>query len=79
MKSITYKIPVGDRKPNKKKWWQIWRKKGDSAEEILADMMSYYKGEINLKQFDRLSSIRKIYNIELDPMEFKKEYWFPNR
>ena len=52
MKSITYKIPVGDRKPHRKKWWQIWRKKGDSAEEILADMMSYYKGEINWKQFN---------------------------
>ena len=79
MKSITYKIPVGDRKPHKKKWWQIWRKKGDSAEEILADMVSYYNGEIKWKQFDRKNSIHRIYSIEPIPPAFRNEYWFPNR
>ena len=38
-------------------------------------MISYYKGEINWKQFDRKNSIHRIYKIESIP----KEYWFPNR
>lgn len=46
-------------------------------EKSISELRKNYK--INFKPFDRLYSIRKIYNIELDPMEFKKEYWFPNR
>jgi hypothetical protein len=79
MMSKTYIIPVGNLKPSKKKWWQFWRKKGDSAEEALVDMMSKYNGELKWKSFDRKNSIHRIYNIEPIPLDFKKDYWFPNR
>ena len=75
----TYTIPVGNLKPSKKKWWQFWRKNGDSAEEILKDLVSIYSGNINFKSFERKNSIHRIYNIEPIPLAFKKDYWFPNR
>lgn len=76
--SKTYIIPVGNLKPSKKKWWQFWRKKGDSAEEALSDMMSKYTGDVKWKSFDRKNSIQRIYKIEPITMNYK-EYWFPNR
>jgi hypothetical protein len=87
MISKTYTIPVGNLKPSKKKWWQIWRKNGDSAEEILKDLVSIYSGNINtvknpgkyFKSFERKNSIHRIYKIEPIPLAFKKDYWFPNR
>jgi hypothetical protein len=79
MISKTYTIPVGNLKPSKKKWWQFWRKKGDSAEETLVDMMSKYTGEWKWKTFERKKSIHRIYKIEPIPLTFKKDYWFPNR
>lgn len=79
MISKTYTIPVGNLKPSKKKWWQFWRKKGDSAEEILKDLVSIYSGNINFKSFDRKNSIHRIYKIEPIPPTYEKEYWFPNR
>jgi hypothetical protein len=79
MMSKPYIIPVGNLKPSKKKWWQFWRKKGDSAEETLADMMSKYNGELKWKTFDRKNSIHRIYKIEPIPPTYKSEYWFPNR
>jgi hypothetical protein len=80
MISKTYTIPVGNLKPSKKKWWQFWRKKGDSAEEALADMMSKYNGELKWKSFDRKNSIHRIYKIEPIPVKLREnEYWFPNR
>lgn len=75
----TYTIPVGNMRSSKKKWWQIWRKKGDSAEETLAEMISNYSGNINFKSFDRKNSIHRIYNIEPIPIKYKKDYWFSNR
>lgn len=75
----TYTIPVGNMKPSKKKWWQIWRKKGDSAEETLAEMISNYSGNINFKPVYRKNSIHRIYNIEPIPIKCQKDYWFPNR
>lgn len=75
----TYTIPVGNMRPSKKKWWQIWRKKEDSAEETLAEMISNYSGNINFKPVYRKNSIHRIYNIEPIPLTFAKDYWFPNR
>ena len=77
MISKTYTIPVGNLKPFRKKWWQFWRKKGDSTQEALADMMSKFTGR--WKSFDRKNSIHRIYKIEPIPLAFKKDYWFPNR
>lgn len=78
MISKTYTIPVGNLKPSKKKWWQFWRKNGDSAEEILKDLVSIYSG--NFKSFDRKNSIHRIYKIEPIPVKLREnEYWFPNR
>ena len=75
----TYTIPVGNMKPSKKKWWQIWRKNEDSAEKILKDLISSYSGNINFKSFERKNSIHRIYNIEPIPIKCQKDYWFPNR
>lgn len=75
----TYTIPVGNMRSSKKKWWQIWRKKGDSAEETLAEMISNYSGNINFKPVYRKNSIHRIYNIEPITLTFAKDYWFPNR
>lgn len=75
----TYTIPVGNMRSSKKKWWQIWRKKGDSAEETLAEMISNYSGNINFKPLDRKWKIKKIYSLEIDPLLPYKDYWFPNR
>jgi len=36
VKTVIFKIPVGRMPTSKKKWWQIWRKKGDSAYEAIA-------------------------------------------
>jgi len=80
MISKTYTIPVGNIKPSKKKWWQFWRKNGDSAEEILKDLVSIYSGNINFKSFERKNSIHRIYKIEPIPVKLREnEYWFPNR
>jgi len=80
MISRTYTIPVGNLKPSKKKWWQFWRKNGDSAEEILKDLVSIYSGNINFKSFDRKNSIHRIYKIEPIPVKLREnDYWFPNR
>jgi hypothetical protein len=80
MISKTYTIPVGNLKPSKKKWWQFWRKNGDSAEETLADMMSKYTGEWKWKTFERKKSIHRIYKIEPIPVKLREnDYWFPNR
>ena len=76
MKTMNFKIPVGGMPPSKKKWWQFWRKKGDSAEEAIVRAISNYSGEINWKNFDRKWKIKKIYSLEIDPYG---EYWFPNR
>lgn len=75
----TYTIPVGKLPAKKKRWWQIWRKKGDSAEETLAEMISNYSGNINFKPVYRKNSIHRIYNIEPIPLTYRKDYWFPNR
>ena len=64
MNRITYEIPVENMETYKKKWWQFWRKKGDSAEETIQKVIAYNKGEIKWKEFDRKYSIRKIYNID---------------
>ena len=73
------KIDIGELKPYKNKWWEIWRKKGDSAEEILAEMISKYSENINFKSLWRKNSIQRIYNIEPIPLTFRKDYWFSNR
>ena len=39
MKKMVFEIPVGKIPAKKKRWWQFWRKKGDSAEEVLAAIL----------------------------------------
>lgn len=79
MKTMNFKIPVGGMPTSKKKWWQFWRKKEDSAEETLAEMISNYSGNINFKPVYRKNSIHRIYNIEPILIKYQKDYWFPNR
>jgi len=75
-----YTIPVGNLKPSKKKWWQFWRKKGDSVEENLAQIMVDYSDSTFKKSFDRKNSIHRIYKIEPIPAKLgEQDYWFPNR
>ena len=80
MKTLNFKIPVGGMPPFKKKWWQFWRKKGDSADEAIARAISKYSEDLNWKRIDRRWKINKIYSLGTDnTFPYKKDYWFTNR
>jgi hypothetical protein len=86
MKSMTFEIPVGDKPYKKKRWWEFWRKKGDSAEEAIADIISRYKEDIDWKHLDRSAKIGRMLPtaklptaiaINAQPVyQYQKEYWF---
>ena len=42
MKKMIFNVPTVNM-PLKKRWWQFWRKKGDSAEEAVADIIPLYQ------------------------------------
>jgi len=79
MKQMVFEIMVGNMPAKKKRWWQFWRKKGDSAEESIADIISGYKEEIDCKHLDRASKISRMFGLIPTPMfAYQKEYWFPS-
>ena len=82
MRSMIFEIPVGKMPANKKRWWQFWRKKGDSAEEAMADMISRYKEDLDWKHLDRSAKIGRMFgffpNASKLPL-LQKEYWFPSK
>lgn len=80
MKQMVFEIPVGKMPAKKKRWWQFWRKKGDSAEEAVADLMSSYKKDYDWKHLDRASKIGRMFGFFPSAGKLpllQKEYWFP--
>ena len=77
MKQMAFEVMVGNMPAKKKRWWQFWRKKGDSAEESIADLISSYKEDLDCKHLDRASKISRMFGLMPTPM-FLKEYWFPS-
>ena len=61
MKQMVFEIPVGKMPAKKKRWWQFWRKKGDSAEEAFADIISRYKEDIDWKHLDRSANRQVVW------------------
>ena len=81
MKQMVFEIPVGKMPAKKKRWWEFWRKKGDSAEEAIADLMSSYKKDYDWKHLDRASKINRMFGlvpIKHPYIKYQKEYWFPS-
>ena len=81
MKKMVFEIPVGKMPAKKKRWWQFWRKKGDSAEEALADLMSSYKKDYDWKNLDRSAKIGRMFGFFPSAAKLpllQKEYWFPS-
>jgi len=39
--SKTFVVSVGNMPAKRKKWWQFWRKKGDSAEEFVKSYSAF--------------------------------------
>ena len=83
MKKMVFEIPVGKMPAKKKRWWQFWRKKGDSAEEAVTDMISRYKEDIDWKNLDRSAKIGRMFGFfpsvgKLPHFQYQKEYWFPS-
>lgn len=76
MKQMAFEVMVGNMPAKKKRWWQFWRKKGDSAEESIADIIAGYKEDLDCKHLDRASKISRMFGLMPTPM-FLKEYWFP--
>lgn len=81
MKKMVFEIPVGKMPAKRKRWWQFWRKKGDSAEEAVADMISRYKEDLDWKHLDRSAKIGRMFGffpIAAKLPLLQKEYWFPS-
>ena len=81
MKKMVFEIPVGKIPAKKKRWWQFWRKKGDSAEEAVADMISRYKEDLDWKHLDRSAKIGRMFGFFPSAAKLpllQKEYWFPS-
>ena len=81
MKKMVFEIPVGKIPAKKKRWWQFWRKKGESAEEAVADMISRYKEDLDWKHLDRSAKIGRMFGFFPSASKLpllQKEYWFPS-
>lgn len=75
----TYTIPVGGLPAKKKRWWEFWRRKGDSAEESLRTIMEDYQAsyESVFITSKRKSKITSLWGI--NKPEIYKDYWFPSK
>ena len=69
--SKMYVVSVADKPAKRKKWWQFWRKKGDSAEELIE---SYF---FNMNRYLRKARASELWGIHRP--EWENDYWFPNR
>lgn len=72
MKQMTFEIPVGKMPANKKRWWQFWRKKGDSAEELIESYSTF-----NINRYIRKAKASELWGIHRP--DWEKELWFPNK
>ncbi len=72
MKQMTFEIPVGKMPANKKRWWQFWRKKGDSAEELIESYSAF-----NINRYIRKAKASELWGIHRS--DWEKELWFPNK
>lgn len=70
--SKTYVVSVADKPAKRKKWWQFWRKKGDSVEEFLESYSAF-----NINRYHRKAKASELWGIHRP--DWEDEYWFPNR
>ena len=70
--SKTYVVSVADMPAKRKKWWQFWRKKGDSVEEYIESSYSF-----NMNRYLRKARASELWGIHRP--DWEKELWFPNR
>jgi hypothetical protein len=68
----TFVVPVGNMPAKRKKWWQFWRKKGDSAEEFVKQYSAF-----NINRYHRKSKASELWGIHRP--DWEKEPWFPNK
>lgn len=68
----TFVVPVGNMPAKRKKWWQFWRKKVDSAEEFVKQYSSF-----NMSRYLRMAKASELWGIQRPKKE--GDYWFPNR
>lgn len=70
--SKTYVVSVADKPAKRKKWWQFWRKKGDSVEEFIESYSAF-----NMNRYLRKAKASELWGIHRP--DWEKELWFPNR
>lgn len=70
--SKTYVVSVADKPAKRKKWWQFWRKKGDSVEEFLESYSAF-----NMNRYFRKAKASELWGIHRP--DWENEFWFPNR
>ena len=71
--SKTFVVSVGNLPHvSKKKWWQFWRKKGDSAEEFIKSYSAF-----NFNRYLRKAKASELWGIYRP--DWEKELWFPNK
>jgi hypothetical protein len=70
--SKTYVVSVADKPAKRKKWWQFWRKKGDSVEELIESYSAF-----NMNRYLRKARASELWGIHRP--DWEKELWFPNR
>ena len=70
--SKTYVVSVADKPAKRKKWWQFWRKKGDSVEEFIESYSAF-----NINRYFRKAQASELWGIHRP--DWEKELWFPNR
>lgn len=79
IKTKTYTIPVDGMPAKKKRWWEFWRRKGDSADESLRTIVEYYQASyesvfITSKRKSKITSLWGIHKPEIE-----SDYWFPSK
>jgi hypothetical protein len=70
--SKTFVVPVGNMPTKRKKWWQFWRKKGDSVEEFVKSYLVF-----NINRYLRKAKASELWGIHRP--DWEKELWFPNK
>ena len=74
--SNTFVFSVGNIPAKRKKWWQFWRKKGDSAEEQMEKLVKSYSA-FNYNRYLRKAKASELWDIHRP--DWEKEPWFPNK
>ena len=74
--SNTFVVSVGNIPAKRKKWWQFWRKKGDSAEEQMEKLVKSYSA-FNFNRYLRKAKASELWGIPRP--DWEKELWFPNK